>query len=96
LEPWALGGRPDDETVRRLVQEEGYSDSDIARLYGVARQTGTYYRLKAGLRSAPAGEIRDYLTRYDGSAIDLFGGQLVASNGRLHNQMRTVIDTHRR
>jgi hypothetical protein len=49
LEPWALGGRPDDETIRRLVVDEHYSDSDLARLYGVARQTGTYYRLKAGL-----------------------------------------------
>ena len=35
-------------------------------------------------------------TRYDGGAVDLFGGQLVASNGRLHDQMRTVIDAHRR
>lgn len=35
-------------------------------------------------------------SRYDGAPVDLFGGQLVASNGRLHDQMRTVIDTHRR
>jgi len=35
-------------------------------------------------------------TRYDDSPVDLFGGQLVASNGRIHAQMRTVIDAHRR
>jgi len=35
-------------------------------------------------------------TRYDGQPVDLFGGQLVASNGRLHGHMRTVIDAHRR
>ena len=31
------------------------------------------------------------LTRYDGGPIDLFGGQIVASNGPLHEQMLTVI-----
>lgn len=35
-------------------------------------------------------------SRYDGEPVDLFGGQLVTSNGRLHDQMRTVIDAHRR
>jgi myo-inositol-1(or 4)-monophosphatase len=35
-------------------------------------------------------------SRYDDTPVDLFGGQLVASNGRLHPQMRAVIDAHRR
>ena len=35
-------------------------------------------------------------TRYDDSPVDLFGGQLVASNGRIHAEMRAVIDSHRR
>ena len=35
-------------------------------------------------------------SRYDDSPVDLFGGQLVASNGRIHAQMRAVIDAHRR
>ena len=32
----------------------------------------------------------------DDTPVDLFGGQLVASNGRIHAQMRAVIDAHRR
>ena len=35
-------------------------------------------------------------SRYDDTPVDLFGGQLVASNGRLHAHMRGVIDSHRR
>jgi myo-inositol-1(or 4)-monophosphatase len=35
-------------------------------------------------------------SRYDDAPVDLFGGQLVASNGRIHAQMRAVIDAHRR
>lgn len=36
------------------------------------------------------------LSRYDGSPIDLFGGQVVASNGRLHAAMCDVIARHHR
>jgi myo-inositol-1(or 4)-monophosphatase len=31
------------------------------------------------------------VTRYDGSGLDLFGGQIVASNGHVHDAMRDVI-----
>ena len=36
------------------------------------------------------------VTRYDASPIDLFGGQIVASNGQVHDEMLHVIGTHHR
>jgi myo-inositol-1(or 4)-monophosphatase len=36
------------------------------------------------------------VTRYDATPIDLFRGQIVASNGRLHDDMLAVIGAHHR
>ena len=36
------------------------------------------------------------VTRYDASPIDLFRGQIVASNGHVHDEMLHVIGTHHR
>ena len=41
-------------------------------------------------------EARGRVTRYDATPIDLFRGQIVASNGRLHDEMLHVIGTHHR
>jgi myo-inositol-1(or 4)-monophosphatase len=41
-------------------------------------------------------EAGGLVTRYDGRPADLFPGQIVASNGRLHRQMRDVIRAHHR
>lgn len=48
MQPWALGGGPDEETLRGLIAD-GHSDSDVARMYGVRRQTATYWRLRIGI-----------------------------------------------
>lgn len=53
MEPWALNGGPDEETLRRLVEDEHKTDSEIAELYGARRQTAAYWRMKIGIpRSA--------------------------------------------
>jgi myo-inositol-1(or 4)-monophosphatase len=39
-------------------------------------------------------EAGGHMSRYDGQPIDLFRGQVVASNGRLHRQMLEVIGAH--
>ena len=39
-------------------------------------------------------EAGGQVSRYDGQPIDLFRGQVVASNGRLHRQMIEVIGAH--
>lgn len=46
--PWEEHGGPDDETLRRLV-EEGWTDRQIGEKYGVTRQTVAYWRMKAGI-----------------------------------------------
>lgn len=44
MKPWDLNGGPDPAEIRRLVVEEGYSDADLARLYGATRQTANHWR----------------------------------------------------
>ena len=48
-ESWAFDGGPGEEELRRLVIDEQHSDTEIAAIYGVARQTVMYWRLKAGI-----------------------------------------------
>jgi hypothetical protein len=55
MQPYALGGGPDEETIRRHIADN-MSDSDIARMYGVARQTATYWRLRYGI-TTPGGGV---------------------------------------
>ena len=43
-----------------------------------------------------AEEAGGRVTRYDDSPVDLFRGQIVASNGRLHDEMLHVIGAHQR
>ena len=44
-----MGGGPDEETLRRLIEVEGLSDSELAELYGVTRPSARYWRLRAGI-----------------------------------------------
>ena len=55
MQPWALRGGPDEDTLRRLIETEEHSDSEIAELYGVRRQTATYWRMKIGITTPGAG-----------------------------------------
>lgn len=54
MKPHALGGGPDCEDLAKLLND-GYSDSDVARLYGVRRQTATYWRVRCGIAAPGPG-----------------------------------------
>lgn len=49
MRPWQGGGRPSAEEVRHLVEDEGYSDKQLADHYGVTEATAWYYRTSAGI-----------------------------------------------
>lgn len=48
--PWEAGGGPEDDELRRLVEELGKTDQDIAEIYGVTEATVRYWRRRANLR----------------------------------------------
>lgn len=62
MRPWQAGGGPDDDTLRRLV-EEGLTDREIGARYGVSDETARYYRKRAGIEkdSAPHVSRRGFI-----------------------------------
>jgi hypothetical protein len=58
--PWANGGGPDGEEVRRLVEDEGYTDRQLAEHYGVSEPTARYYRIREGILKPDAPDRIDH------------------------------------
>lgn len=48
--PWSAGGGPEDDELRRLVEELGLTDDAIAETHGVTEATVRYWRKRANLR----------------------------------------------
>lgn len=52
MKPWGAGGGPEDEELRRLVEELGKTNQEIADMYGVTEATVRYWQRRANLRRA--------------------------------------------
>lgn len=50
MKPWGAAGGPDDEELRRLVEELSKTNQEIADVYGVTEATVRYWQKRANLR----------------------------------------------
>ena len=58
MRPHDLGGGPSCDELRDLIAKEDLNDTEIARVYGVTRQTVSYWRRRCGISEPGKGHTR--------------------------------------